>query len=148
MEIINFFGIVLQYHRNVRGYCSTMPKNYINILFLNIRLFSLIHTVSHLSLHRWSLTNMPSFQSRHSTPQRPGGPASRSQFGSQMAELGGPRFPGFLWRLVELLGQRWKWVWCVGGGGGGGGERWCRERAWSLTRSLMSLSLLLKPHQE
>ena len=40
--------------------------------------------------------------------------------------LGGPRFLGFLWRLVELLwrlGRRWNWVWCVGGG-----ERWCKER--------------------
>ena len=40
--------------------------------------------------------------------------------------LGGPQFPGFLWRLVELLwwlGQWWKWVWCVGGNGGGGDER-------------------------
>ena len=27
-----------------------MPKYYINILFLNIRLFSLIHTIFHLSL--------------------------------------------------------------------------------------------------
>ena len=45
--------------------------------------------------------------------------ASRCHGGGWVFSLGGPRFPRFLWRLVELLwrlGRQWKWVWCVGGG--------------------------------